>query len=191
MSETLEVITAMEGIDDGASSNSNSSNDIFILDEITSDLYKDVVIPMMKLEEQGQEFNLYINTVGGDVTASCYAGAFLDRVQVPVDVYLLGEVYSGGMLIAMGGYKNPNVLRKASKYTQGLLHPGSMALPEMPIDMFKEAFHFHGVRMHNVLMEYVCEHTCMSQEDVQKAFTCDCWITAEEMLNYGIIDEII
>lgn len=188
---SIEESPKIEGVLGDEEESVGLDTDIQIIGEVTEEHYEKVLIKMMKLEEAERPINLYMNTNGGDTYVALAIGAFLDRSKVPVRVHLFGEVYSAGMLIAMGGYNNPNVRTYATKYTIGLVHSGSIGFSELPIDMFRSAYEAHIEMFQPLLKNYIKEHSKTPDDVIEEMLQKDYYMLSDTMLEYGIVDEII
>lgn len=161
---------------------------IFLGEDVNAHTANLVVAQMLFLasEDPKRDIKLYINSPGGSV----YDGlAIIDTMNyVAPDVQTIGiglQASMGAMLLACGAkgkrYALPNariMIHQPSSGTEGKITDQEIMLRE-------------GVFLKKRLAEIFAERTGKSLATVEKDMDRDNWMSAEEALKYGIIDEII
>lgn len=164
---------------------------LYILDDITDKLYEECITPLLEMDKDGEPITLYVNTCGGDLHAAMCLCEVLDRVQSQVDVFLLSEVYSAGMFIAMAGADNDNVTVYAYPSTRGLIHWGTVSFGEDTVENVYDYYAFHRDKIQSARVAYILTHSTYTAEEIAGFDRRDYWVDAQEMLERGIVDVIL
>lgn len=168
---------------------------IVIHEPITEKLWEKIVRPLKRLEtdREIEEITLYLSTTGGDVEAAMSFCDVIDSISVPTNLILFESVWSAGMLMACSGSKNPNVTTYSYPSTLGVMHKPSILGYNERLT-FEELEQLTAIleRRHQMMRTYIVEHTNFSYETYDQLITDkDLYLTAEQMKEYGIVDEII
>lgn len=161
---------------------------VFLGEEVNSHTANVVVAQLLHLanEDPKRDIKLYINSPGGSV----YDGlAIIDTMNyIQPDVQTIGiglQASMGAMLLACGArgkrFVLPNarvMIHQPSSGTQGKITDQEIALKE-------------GIYLKKKLAEIFAERTGKSVKQVEKDMDRDNWMSVEEALDYGIVDEII
>lgn len=155
---------------------------------IDENLANTVVACLLFLEKEDPEkdIDLYINTPGGIVTQGL---AIYDAMQIlkpDVSTICIGLAASMGAVLLAGGAKGK---RFSLANAEILIHQPSGGVQGQATDI--------GIHAENILKtrkrlnEILAHHTGQSFERVQEDTERDKYMTPEEALKYGLIDEII
>lgn len=137
-------------------------------------------------EDPKRDIKLYINSPGGSV----YDGlAIIDTMNyIEPDVQTIGiglQASMGAMLLACGAkgkrFVLPNarvMIHQPSSGTEGKITDQEIALKE-------------GILLKKKLAEIFAERTGKSLKQVERDMDRDNWMSAQEALDYGIIDGVI
>ena len=94
---------------------------------------------------------------------------------------------SMGGLIAMA--KNPHLKVVCDKFTVGLIHSGSQYMAGSA-HAVRDTFKF-SERYEEKIKQYILSHTNIDEEMYQNIERQEFWMDADDMLKYGIVDEIL
>ncbi len=161
---------------------------VFLGEQVDSHTANLVVAQLLYLanEDPKRDIKLYINSPGGSV----YDGlAIIDTMNyIKPDVQTIGiglQASMGAMLLSCGvkgkRFVLPNariMIHQPSSGTEGKITDQEIALKE-------------GIYLKKKLAEIFAENTGKDLKQVEKDMDRDNWMSAEEALEYGIIDEIV
>jgi ATP-dependent Clp protease protease subunit len=161
---------------------------VFLGTEVTDDLANVVTAQLLFLEAEDpdKDISLYINSPGG----SAYAGmAIYDSVQYvkpDVQTIAVGMCMSAAAMILCGGAPGKRTALPNSKI---MIHQGSAGFRGTPADI---EIHAHEVlSMRQRMAEIIAEHSGRPLETVMKDIDRDHFLSPEEAVEYGIVDEIV
>lgn len=166
------------------------SRRIIIDKEISSDIVQKAAIPLLDLDDGSDEvIEIIINTPGGSVFDGMVLCDIIDRLHTPTVITALGCAFSMGFLILSAGKDNPYVERRCYPFSVGLLHDGMTAISGNVGDV-KDTYEFYD-KYDEKLRQYVLAHTDITPKEYDKTRRKQWFMTAEEMLKYGVVDTIL
>ena len=166
------------------------SRRIVIDKELTDDVVQKIVMPLIDLDDGSDEvIEIYINTPGGSVFDAMVICDVIDRLHTPTVITALGYACSMGFLILAAGKDNPFVERRCYPFSIGLLHDGMTALSGNVCDV-KDTYEFYD-KYDEKRRQYVLTHTDITPKEYDKTRRKQWYMTAEEMLKYGVVDTIL
>lgn len=165
--------------------------ELYIDDEIGADFFHRVVLPFKKMEEDDptKPIHIYINSPGGSVTEGLVLCDLIDKTTTPVLIEVMGYAYSMAGYIAMAGKNNPNVRRVCHNFSFGLIHAGSVGYSG-DANKAKQIQEFYS-KIDTLTRDYVLSHTNIDAKLYKKKSEVEWYLTADEMLQIGFVDEII
>jgi len=139
-------------------------------------------------EDPEKDISLYINSPGGSVTAGLGIVDTMNFINCDVATYIVGCAASMGSVIACSGAKGK---RYSLPNAENLMHQPLIGgvLEGQATDLEIEARHI--LRMRDQL--YAIYSKATGQPATKIAEDCDRnnWLTAQEMLSYGLIDKVL
>jgi ATP-dependent Clp protease protease subunit len=141
---------------------------------------------LLSAQDPRRDISIYINSPGGSVSAGL---AMYDTIQmIPNDVSTLAMGLAGSMaqiLLCTGTAGKRYALPNA----QVLMHQGSAGFGGTAADI--EIYAHHLDRTSQIVNKLISDHTGQPVEKVIQDSQRDRWFTAQEALEYGMIDKII
>ncbi len=139
-------------------------------------------------EDPRADISLYVNSPGGSVTAGL---GIVDTMKfIPCDVctYIIGQAASMGSVIACSGTKGT---RYALPNAENLMHQPLIGgvLEGQATDLEIEARHI--LRMRDQLYKIYSDATSQPMSKIAEDCERNNWLTAQEMLSYGLIDKVL
>ena len=141
---------------------------------------------LLSAEDPRADISLYINSPGGSVSAGL---AIYDTMRlIPNDVSTLALGLAGSMaqfLLCAGTHGK----RFSLPHAQILMHQGSAGFGGTAADV--EIYAAQLERTSATMTALIAEHTGQPAERIQQDSLRDRWFSAEEALDYGLIDHIV
>lgn len=131
-----------------------------------------------------EPIEIYINTPGGALYETLVLCNMIELSKTPVHTIVLGCAASAGALIAMAGH-----VRKAYPSSSILIHQASGITSGKVNDMNDELKHIN--KQSERMKQYIIEHTKITAKSYKNRQSKEWWVSAEEALELGVIDEII
>jgi ATP-dependent Clp protease, protease subunit len=165
---------------------------VFLTDEITEGTLVDLMIRIRAIlnnrteEDKDNPINLVINSSGGDVYEMLGIIDYIETLSVPVNTICRGRAFSAAAVILACG----TGVRMVSKRSCVMFHESSSYLDG--IKMSDMSAYINNL---NKIEDDVCELLAKrSNKDAtwwKQQQRIDMFLSAEQLLEYGIIDEII
>ena len=161
---------------------------IFLGSEINDDVANSIVAQLLLLDSENPEKDimLYINSPGGVITAGMAIYDTMQLIKAPVSTICLGDAASMGAFLLSGGTKGKRLALPNSRI---MIHQPLGGAKGQATDIEIEAKEI--LRMKTMLNELLAEHTGQKVERIKKDTERDNFMTAQEALEYGLIDKII
>lgn len=161
---------------------------IFFGGPVTDDSANLAVAQLLFLdaEDPDKDIFLYINSPGGSVTAGMAIYDTIQHVRSDVSTICVGMAASMGSFLLTAGAKGK---RKALPNAEIMIHQPSGGAQGQATDIAIQAEHMK--RTKKKLNEILSARTGQPIEKIEADTDRDNFMTAQEALDYGIIDEII
>ncbi|MBN1484149.1 MAG: ATP-dependent Clp endopeptidase proteolytic subunit ClpP [Chloroflexia bacterium] len=161
---------------------------IFLGTPIDDQIANLVVAQLLFLEHEDPEKDiyLYINSPGGVITAGLAIYDTMQFVRPDVSTICLGLAASMGTILLTGGTAGK---RYALPHSTIHIHQPMGGATGQAIDMEIQAREI--MRLRQLLNEILVKHTGQTEEQIAKDTDRNFYMTAEQALEYGIVDEIL
>lgn len=160
-------------------------------EDVCADILEKFTLPLLEWDNDGtgEPITIILSSPGGSLFDGITVCDIIDNLKTPTTIIVHGYAYSMGGLILMGGYNNPNVTKKCYRHSTALIHSGSTYL-EGNTNAVKDQFKFHE-KFEQKIKDYVLSHTKITAKEYAKIERQEYYLTAEDMLEKGLVDEII
>ena len=160
---------------------------VFLGSAIDDQVANAVVAQLLFLETDNPDadINLYINSPGGSVTAGMAIFDTMNYIKCPVRTVCIGMAASMGAFLLMAGEKGK---RLALPNSEVMIHQPSGGASGQATDVTIHAEWL--LRTKNKMNGLMAEMTGQPLEKIQRDVERDYFMSAQEALAYGIIDEI-
>ena len=161
---------------------------IFVDGEINDTTADLVVAQILFLESENpdKDISIYINSPGGSVTAGLAIYDTMQYVKCPVQTICLGQAASMGAFLLAGGSKGKRYALPSSRV---MIHQPWGGVEGQESDISVQAREIQ--RLKELTIQHFSEHTGKSADVVAADMERDFYMTAQDALNYGIVDHVM
>lgn len=161
---------------------------IFLGDVVTDQLANLVIAQLLFLEAENpdKDIYLYINSPGGSATAALAMYDTIQYIKPDVQTICMGQAASAGALLLASGTKGK---RYALPYARIMIHQPSGGAQGKATEA--EIHIRELLRIREIQNEILSKHTGKDIEQIRRDVEQDYFMSAEEAVEYGIIDEVI
>jgi len=149
-----------------------------------------IVAQMLYLESEdpSKDINFYINSPGGVITSGMSIYDVMQFVKCDVATYVMGQACSMGSFLAQAGTAGK---RYMLPYARHMIHQPSGGARGMQSDI--EIQYKEITKMKQILTELYVKHNSKGKtyEDFERDMDRDTFMSAQESLDYGLIDVIV
>ena len=164
---------------------------IFLGEDVNATTASLVIAQMLFLESEDpdKEICLYINSPGGSITDGMGLVDTMNYIKCPVSTICVGLAASFGAVLLANGEKGK---RFATPNAEILIHQpliGGNGIAGQTTEIKIQADHM--IKTREKLNKLLSDKTGQSIETIERDTERDKWMTAEEALEYGLIDGIM
>jgi ATP-dependent Clp protease protease subunit len=161
---------------------------IFLGEEVNHHTANLVVAQLLHLahEDPNKDIQLYINSPGGSVYDGLAILDTMNFIKPDVSTIAVGLSASMGAVLLAAGKKGK---RYALPHSKVMIHQPSSGFRGTASDIEIDAR--ETLEIKKLLEELMAKYTGKSAKQINKDMDRDKWLTADDALSYGIIDEII
>ncbi|MGE0489158.1 MAG: ATP-dependent Clp protease proteolytic subunit [Vulcanimicrobiota bacterium] len=141
----------------------------------------------LEQEDPDKDIDIYINSPGGSTTAGLAIYDCMQLVKCDVSTICMGLAASAAAILLAGGAKEK---RYALPFSRVLIHqPWVRGIGGQATDIDIHAREI--LRTRQVMNEILAKHTGRDLAKIEEETERDYYLTAEEAVEYGIIDKVI
>jgi ATP-dependent Clp protease, protease subunit len=161
---------------------------IFLGEEIDDDMANSIVAQLLLLDSENPEKDimLYINSPGGVITAGMAILDTMNLIKADVQTICLGEAASMGAFLLSAGAKGKRMALPSARI---MIHQPLGGASGQATDIEIEAKEI--LRMKSTLNGLLAEHTGQPLDKIKKDTERDYYMSAQEAMDYGLIDKVI
>jgi ATP-dependent Clp protease protease subunit len=162
---------------------------VVFLGEEVNDVTASLVVAQLlflEAEDPKKDITLYINSPGGSVTSGMAIYDTMNYISCDVSTVCLGMAASMGAFLLSGGTKGK---RFALPNSEIMIHQPLGGTQGQATDMEIEVEHM--LRIKKNLISIMAENAGKDYEVVLADCERNKWLTADEALEYGLIDQVI
>ena len=161
---------------------------VFVDGEI-NDTTADLVVAQLlfcESENADKDISMYINSPGGSVTAGLAIYDTMQYVKCPIQTICMGQACSMAAILLAGGTKGKRFALPSSRV---MIHQPHGGVGGQESDVAIQAKEIQ--RLKNLSIKYVAHDTGKDEAKVREDMERDFFMSAEDALEYGIIDSIM
>lgn len=160
---------------------------IWVAGEVNDNMSTIVQAQLMFLDSiDSNDITIHIDSPGGSVKSGLSMVDVMEYVNSDIRTINTGMAASMGSVLLGAGTKGK---RGSLNFSRTMLHQSSGGfrgnIQDAKIDMIE------WEKINNILFDLLGRYCNKAPEQVMKDATRDLWLSSEEALNYGIIDEIV
>ncbi|HTD10324.1 MAG TPA: ATP-dependent Clp endopeptidase proteolytic subunit ClpP [Solirubrobacteraceae bacterium] len=161
---------------------------IFLGTPIDDQVANLVVAQLLHLESEDpdKDISIYINSPGGSIYSGLAIYDTMNFVKPDIATMCVGVAMSMGSLLLAAGTKGKRAVLPNSRI---LIHQPSAGFEGQSTDIEIHAREILKVR--ESIDEIYAQHTGLSQEQVRKDMERDRFFTAEQAVEYGLVDRVL
>ncbi|MBU4484384.1 ATP-dependent Clp endopeptidase proteolytic subunit ClpP [bacterium] len=161
---------------------------LFLGGTIDDDVANIVVAQLLFLESEDpdKDISMYINSPGGSVSAGLGIYDTMQYIRCDISTYCMGQASSMGAVLLAAGKKGK---RFALPHSRILIHQPIGGFQGQAADIAIQSKEI--LRLREELNIILVDHTGQSLEKIQSDTDRDFYMTGEEAVKYGIVDEVV
>lgn len=161
---------------------------IFLGTAINDEVANSVVAQMLFLqsEDSKSDIHIYINSPGGSVTSGLAIYDTMQFVTCDVATYCIGQAASMGAVLLTAGHQGK---RFALPNARIMIHQPLAGMEGTAEEIMIHAKEFRKIKQR--LNQILLKHTGHTIEKIESDTDRDRFMTADEALEYGLIDRVI
>jgi ATP-dependent Clp protease protease subunit len=140
----------------------------------------------LQSEDSTKDIIMYINTPGGSITSMWSIIDTMNLIKPDVATICVGLAASAGSVILASGAKGK---RSILPHAEVMIHQPLGGAQGQASDIEITARHI--IKTKNLLIEYMAEMTGKDKDKVHNDMDRDFFMSAEDALDYGIVDTIV
>jgi ATP-dependent Clp protease, protease subunit len=160
---------------------------IFVTGQVEDTMAASICMQLLFLEAENpkKEIAMYINSPGGVVTSGLSIYDTMQFIRCPISTIVMGQAASMGSLLSTAGAKG---MRFALPHASIMVHQPSGGFQGQVTDILIHARNVENLRKR--LNEIYVKHTGRSVKEIEDALERDNFMSAQEAVKFGLIDEV-
>ena len=154
-----------------------------IYDEVANAIIAQLLF--LQMEDPKKDISLYINSPGGSVTSGMAIYDTMNFLTCDISTWCIGMAASMSTILLAGGTKGK---RYALPNSRVMIHQPSGGAGGQASDISIQAREI--IRWRETLNKVLADKTGQDVARIQKDSDRDYWMTAEEALAYGVVDQV-
>jgi ATP-dependent Clp protease protease subunit len=161
---------------------------LFLAGPIDNTVSGEIIMRMLWLQQmkRDQDINFYLNSPGGTISDTLAIYDTMQYLSCKVATYAVGTCASGAALLLAAGAKGK---RFALPHAEIMIHQPFGGITGQASDIEIQAEQI--LKKKKKLNELFAKHTGKSAETIEADSERDRWMTSDEAVKYGLVDEVI
>lgn len=160
---------------------------VFVVGPVDDNVANLVVAQLLYLESENpdKDIHMYINSPGGAVNAGLCIHDTMQFVRCDVNTMCIGQAASMGAFLLAAGARGKRLVLPSARM---MLHQPSGRMRGVASDIEIHAREIGVLR--DELNQLLANHTGQPVERIKKDADRDYWMSAEEAVEYGLVDRV-
>lgn len=161
---------------------------VFVNTEVNHATASAVIAQLLYLasESSSQEIKMYINSPGGSVTDGLMIYDTMQYITCDISTFCMGQAASMGAFLLAAGTKGK---RYALPHSRIMMHQPWGGVQGTAQDITIHADEI--LKLKNELNRIMAQHIGKEPEQIEKDIDRDNFMSAQEAMDYGVIDEVL
>lgn len=157
------------------------------IDDTVANIINAQLLYLNSISDKDETIKMFINSGGGSVIDGLSIYDTMNFVAPDVSTYCLGMAASMASVLVSSGVKGQRYALPNSTVMIHQVSSGTGHVQNADLQIVAK----ESQKWQNKLYNILAKNTGKSFEDIERDADRDNWMTAEEAVNYGLIDEII
>lgn len=160
--------------------------------EVEESIVETVYLPLLDFEKDNIEkpITLILNSPGGSVSDGFFLAHYLKNYKKKLNIIVTGYAASMAAVILIGAGKNENITRLCYPSSYALLHDGFVAIAPSESKTAADIMAFNE-SVDRDIREFILNNSKITAEQYDAQARHQWFLSAQEMKQYGLIDQII
>ena len=160
--------------------------------DIDENVVEYVYMPLKEFEEDSNSapVTLILNSSGGSVSDGFFLAHYLTHYKKKLNIIVTGYAASMATVILAAGGKNENIHRMCYPSSYALIHDGYVALSASETKTAADIMTFNDT-VDKSVRDFILNNTSLSAEQYDSKSRHQWFLTAQEMLDCNLVDEIL
>ena len=162
---------------------------LFLGTDVNSDTANILASQLMFLNsvDETEDIKLYINSPGGSVSSGLMILDIMDFINPSVSTYCMGTCASMAAVLLSAGEKGK---RYALPHSEVMIHQPSTGIGRIKAEDLRVEYE-QMEKCKNTLYKILADNTNRPIEEIAELCKLDKWYTADEAVDFGLIDSVI
>lgn len=162
---------------------------LFLGTDVNSDTANILASQLMFLNsvDETEDIKLYINSPGGSVSSGLMILDIMDFINPSVSTYCMGTCASMAAVLLSAGEKGK---RYALPHSEVMIHQPSTGIGRIKAEDLRVEYE-QMEKCKNTLYTILADNTNRPVEEIAELCKLDKWYTADEAVEFGLIDSVI
>ena len=164
---------------------------IIFNNQVDCSIVETVILPLLEMDNDrtNKPIEIILCSPGGSPLDGLVLCNIIDNLKTPTTLTALGYMYSMGSVILCSGKNNPNVKKVCYKFSTALIHDGNAFLSGTG-GVVKDTQKFYE-SIDDMIKKYIINNTNIDEDLYDRMERKEWYMTSDEMLKYGLVDEIL
>jgi ATP-dependent Clp protease protease subunit len=157
------------------------------IDEDVANIINAQLLYLNSITDKGEDIKMFINSPGGSCIDGLAIYDVMNFIEPDVSTYCMGMCASMGSILVSSGAKGKRFILPNGTVMIHQVSSGTGRVQNADLQIAAK----ESQKVQNVLYNILAQNTGKSFEQIEKDADRDHWFTAQEAVDYGLIDKIV